>query len=100
MKTVHDRHQFCGDGRLGHRMPCITDDVQMAVRSRGVQVPRAAGRAHHVVASLDDVDRNVRQTIHVVENEVGRHENPVREVMAFDACEGHGKLHVIGLEFR
>lgn len=81
-------------------MPGIADDVQPAVRCRRVQIPCASRRTNHVVAALNNVDRDVCQSTDMVQNEIVWHENPVREVMAFDAREGHGELQIVGFQFR
>ena len=81
-------------------MPGIADDVQAAVRRSGVQIPRASGRTHDIVTPLHDVNGDVRQSVHVIQDEVVRHEHPVREVVAFDARESHGELQVVGFQFR
>ena len=92
-KAVRGAYQFVQDSWLDRGMPGIGHDVQLGFWPGAMQIPRAAHRADHVVASLHDHRRDMpdgagvaQQLVFVLE------EAAVDEVVALDARERRGEL--------
>ena len=65
-------------------MPGIRHHGQARARPGGSQVEGGARRTDHVVATLHDLRRDVRDGVHPTEQAFGRQEQPVGEIMRLD----------------
>ena len=92
-EVVGRLHQRAEDPGLLDAVAGVGDDHELRLRPALVQLPGARGRADHVVATLHDHPRQVRDLRGVVEElGVAAQPGPVNEVVRLDPREGVGEL--------
>src|SRR5271154_5771896 len=79
-------HQFVRISRLECRVTGVRHDAQIRFGPCAMQIPRAGGGTHDVVASLNDGRRYVPNARHVVQQlTLAAQESAVHEIVALDA---------------
>jgi hypothetical protein len=76
-------------------MSSIRDDVKGRLRPCSMQIPRRSGRAHDIVAPLNDDAWKMLDLMDPSQQLVGLQEAIMDEIVAFDAGKGQGKVWLL-----
>src|SRR5476649_1300975 len=84
--AVGCEYEFVRVPRFERRMTGVGHYSKIRFRPRAMQVPRAGGGAHHIVASLNNGGWNVPNARNIIDQLVlAAQETAIHEVMTFDA---------------